>query len=255
MSGKKNQYDHVYLINRDIATQRLASSSGQLNAAGIEFERFEAVNGVDIEIINAVNNQSYSGQWYQDNKIKTERNVLYDINCNSAKYQDISYQISSNHYNFVAGELGLWCSNLALWQDALAHNYKTIVVFQDDIKILNPKKFNDQLNNYISYLPSSFDVAFIDLEFYHGKTKKVNKYVSKMEDKSHAYGAWAVVYNAKALEKVHNFSPFFNGDDMVFIKNRAREKQKTTDHNFEVYLSSENMIDIMGESEMGRFDL
>ena len=257
MSAQKNKYDHVYLINRDIATKRLASASGQLDAAGIEFERFAAVNGADVEIIKAVNNQSYSGRWYQDNKIKTELNVLYDINCNSAKYPDFSYQIYSKFYSFVAGELGLWCSNLALWQDALAHNYKTIVVFQDDIKILNPKKFNDQLNNFISQLPASFDIAFIDIQMKGvALTKMVNPFVDKMADNcGRAVGAWAMVYNAKALEKVHNFSPFVGNDDRVFINHRARVKEKTTDHNFEVYISSVDMIDVMGQSEMGRFEL
>ena len=255
MSGKKNQYDHVYLINRDQSTKRLESVSKQLKASNIEFERFAAVDGVGVEVFSSGDNQTHSGQWYYDQKKKLELNILHNIKCNSDKYPDLSYEIFSKKYGFVAGELGLWCSNLALWQDAISKSYDKFVVFQDDIKILNPAKFNDQLNNYISHLPTSFDVAFIDLNMKRGKLVKLNSHVSKMADNSFGSGAWAVIYNAKALEKVHNFSPYCDNDDMVFVRNRAREKEKTTDHNFEVYVSSVDMIDIMGQSEMDRFDL
>ena len=256
VSGKKNQYDHVYLINQDKSTKRLESVSKQLRASNIEFERFSAISGLGVEVINTENNQSHSGQWYQDQKIRTKRNELYNIKCNSAKYPDLTYDVLSKNQGFVPGELGLWCSNLALWQDALAHNYKTIVVFQDDIKILKPKKFKDQLNNFISHIPTSFDIAFIDLRLLGAdKPKIVNSFVTKMADKGRGDGAWAMVYSAKALDKMSNFSPYGVNDDMVFINNRAREEDQTTDHNFEVYLSSVDMINVMGQYEMGRFEL
>jgi len=177
---------------------------------------------------------------------------LYHIECNSSKYKDINYDLLSPWYPFVSGELGLWCSNLALWQDALSNNYKRIVVFQDDIKILNTEKFNDQLNNFISHLPTTFDIAFIDMAMESAKARRVNEYVSKFEDGGYAYGAWAVVYSEKALRKMPNFAPYRDNDDMIFFRYRAHENDKTTDFNFEVYISAIDMVDVVGGSEMDR---
>jgi GR25 family glycosyltransferase involved in LPS biosynthesis len=251
---REKPYDKVYVINRDEAVKRMSFVKNQLDNAGIYYERVSAVDGRKAIVTNLKTNQVYSGQYMHDNKIKTKFGSTYLINCNIDDETPLNFKHTSKQ-EMVAGELGLWCSNLMIWNDALKNNYKRIIIFEDDIILKSPSKFNTQLNNFISNLPSTYDVAYMDLVIGTGKYQKIpnNNYVSTFSKKFIAYGAWAMSYSEKGLKKLLSFDNYPTNGDLLYLDVRAKPGEEVTDYNLEVYGPVERFIGMTGESEMMRF--
>lgn len=253
-----NLYDHVYVINMDRSTQRLKKVTENLNKAGIDFERFVATDGKDIEITNLKTNKTQLGSYYKDNREKTEVKVPYLIKCDPENNNSTTFTFHSKERRAVAGELGLWCSDIKLWKDALKNGYKNIIMFEDDIKVKHPEKLNQQINDFIKVLPLNFDVGFISYKNHSGKLKKEKDLLYKPADNYFSFGAWAVIFSEKGMKKLLSTDTYNDFVDEFITRNRAYENPKKNHFiAFENYYSPyEDFLwsgDIVIGSEMGRF--
>jgi GR25 family glycosyltransferase involved in LPS biosynthesis len=119
-----NYVDNIYLINMDKDKKRLEIVTKECDNLNIKFERFPGVN---------VNNLS--------------KNIL-------DKY--IPKEIQKYSPN---GMIGCGLSHLFIWKDAINKNYKTIVVFEDDISFTDD--FNEYFLNIIKEVPEDYDILYL----------------------------------------------------------------------------------------------
>lgn len=225
----KNLFDEAYVINIDSAQERWKSVSNELNEAGVKYKRISATTGYNILLTDAVGTL-ITGQDIQKKAIKLKE--LYQVNCNSGK-EKIIYEVENRNLGFVPGELGLICSNMRIWQDALANNYKNIVVFEDDIKIKRPKLFLKELNQFIEELPKTYDVAFYGTVYKRGESTKIKgtKCVYRPGEDYNGYGAEIMIFSEKGMKKLLKNNKYnYHIDLFYFIHNIGREKLENGDY-------------------------
>lgn len=275
--GLSTSYCKAYVINLDSSTDRWESASQQLTAADIEFTRFSAVNGYTTLMRNLNTDEEVLGIDLKQNNLKTQANTTYEVfylttdkNCiirdnfNTKHYKvpdctKHDVKISSFKYFGVpmsAGEVGVWASNIEIWKKTIADNCKDkIIVFEDDIKIHDTKHFSNQLEDFISHLPTDFDVAFIDYDQISGFRIRIpdNDLVSAVSENFMAYGLWAVIYSRAGIEKLLNNFEFYKNQIDVFMFQQASYRDP---NGLKVYLSEKNLVSISGIDstieEMGR---
>lgn len=256
-------YDKIFVINLDASTDRLNTFTQQFNAAGIEFERFSAINGYNIKIQDLTANNSFTGANLKHKTAAMQKNKIYKIICNPEEEKLVEFNYTRGKEGFSAGELGLWCSNIAIWKNAIAANLNRIIVFEDDISLKNAKIFKEQLNNFISHIPESFDIAYLDARQYKGTQKLLpnNPYVNIFSKGSGTWGTHAILYSKKGLEKILSKSCYHEAIDNFFW-NKASNDQivksqcVTTPIDLETYVSSQDLLDYAEKGsiicEMGR---
>lgn len=94
-------FDHIYVINLDDSTDRMENASKELESLDIEYERWSAINGYEVEI------------------------------------EDFQGDITSA-WNNRSGALSKTTENII--EDAKAKKYKNILIFEDDISFTNQTK-------------------------------------------------------------------------------------------------------------------
>jgi GR25 family glycosyltransferase involved in LPS biosynthesis len=249
-------YDQVYIMNRDKATKRWELISEQLDLAGMNYRRFPAIEGSNLALTDLQSGKTLTGKYMQDNKLRSEFRTPYLVNCKPDDESSIKFKfLSQESYHFVAGEFGNMCSYFYIWNDAKAKGYQNIIIFEDDMRPKNSTTFASQINAFISHLPPTFDLGIMDYVPVRGKLKKLpdNPYVSVPNNKFHSWSSHAIVYSAKAIEKLLSFDIIESNFDNVFHNRRVKTGAPTTDSTLEVYVSTLDFIDIYGPSEMDRF--
>lgn len=254
------KYDAIYFINRDSSPHRLAKISKELKKAGLTGTRFQAIEGRDMELTNLESGEVISGKYMLENKIKTAKNVSYKINCTPNKTDSTEFKFNS-FSPLSPNELGLWCSNAALWAQIDTQGLNNAVIFEDDIYINSPKKFELQLNNFISNLPITYDLAFISMIKWGG-ISKVNPFVLQFTPNSLGHGTYAMLYSAKGIKKLLAAEHYEYPIDLFFLRydknnlSNYQESQhfKDPDLSLEIYIAGAGpFVEVNTTSEMERY--
>ena len=213
---QNNNYDMAYVINLDIATDRWEKMSFQLDSSNIKYKRFKAVEGKDILLKNAANNLTFYGTELMSKSLNSSTNDLHQISCNPKNTNPVMFNYSGQLLK-KPGELGLWCSNIMIWQDALRNNYKNIIIFEDDIKIKS-KNVNQEINHFIEYLPKTYDLGYLDLKPRNGSMYSLpgNKYVNGFDENFFSWGTHAVAFSKKAMKRLLSFSVYTGAIDIFY---------------------------------------
>jgi GR25 family glycosyltransferase involved in LPS biosynthesis len=161
----------------------------------------------------------------------------------------------------TAGEIGLWCSHVKIWQDILKLNYSKVLVLEDDIKILDIKNFKNKLENYTINLPETFDIGYIALIKYLPNTllktvtlSVANEYVNAFDSNFEARGTFGMIYSKKAAETLLSYETYTDAID-AFLWNIAINEDyqspllpRMSQGLLEIYESS---IEIIGLADLG----
>ena len=199
--------DKFYVINLEKNIERREAVEKTLKNAGIDnYEIFSATKGIAVRITDLKSGKKFLGSDLDSNKISLIKGQKYTITCpeaDSITFDFLGYAGSRK----ASSELGLWCSIQRIWKNAQDNQYNRIVVFEDDI--VAPNNFKTKLDLFTSNLPQSTDVAYLD---YRLKTKgeitKINEYVHKFTQKTAGYATWAMLFNAKGIEKLQNIPEY-----------------------------------------------
>lgn len=89
-------------------------------------------------------------------------------------------------------------------------NINNVLIFEDDIILCH--NFKNTLSYIMTYLPEDWDA--LSLHCFKAKTKKLNKYICKLE--SHPFGSHGILINKKGIEKMLNFHSQFCMEDTYF---------------------------------------
>ena len=124
-------YDIVYVLNLDRSKDRLITISNQLEAAGVTYQRFPAIDGYNVNFTNIDSNQQFSGKDIASNKIIINKDTTYKVFCTPNLELNNSFSISGDEYSLNSGEFGIWCSYKMIWKDIVKNGYKNSIILEE----------------------------------------------------------------------------------------------------------------------------
>ena len=190
-----NLMNNIYCINLKKSKQRYNTVVQQFNAQNININRFEAVDGFNLE-----------------------KQTLLDKN------------IISPNLKFNSAVIGCYLSHLKLWNQLKKNNIKYAIIIEDDI-ILS-EGFKENLKNILeTQMPSDFDIVYLGGNRICGS--KIKKNVIKPDIhkcKKKNVGTFAYIISQKAylfllekcnkpIEKMidHTIRNYFNELNVYYI--------------------------------------
>ena len=242
LNTQKENCGSAYVINLDRSTARWKKVSKVLDQTGIKYQRFSAIDGYKIEFADTTTGNKFTGQDLKNHKEIMKSNIKYQLTCNP---DDVSpTQFDYQGRKLTAGEYGVWCSNMVIWEKAIKNNCNHTVIFEDDITI-KTQDLNKKLDYLIKALPKTYDVAYLDLVIWGKKllNSKSNPGIIELGKGNDWYGQQGYVLSIQAVEKLTKTAVFSEAIDLFFaaiIKNEMPE----IDYNFEGYLSAEKLVGI-----------
>ncbi len=269
---KDNMPDHSYVINLDIATKRWKSASERINNLNITYSRFSATNGLLIKITETQTKEEFFGIDIKNKINKIKEDITYNINCDPENQNSFNFTFKG-YLNYIgntisAGELGIWCSVLRALQDAKNKNYQQIIIFEDDVAPYPTMQVD--LSTFLKHLPQTYDLAYIGVTLQgENNTIKINDFVNGFTRDAYGYGAHAVIFSNKAINKILSVKEYTLAIDRWFwcystgkinYKNNYFPNSKCNEYvgSLETYYSSVKMLDVLkicdeySITEMGR---
>jgi len=177
--------DKVYLINLDKDKERLLEVDKQLRQAKIPYERFPAILG---------------------------SNISSDP------------RLTKFCSNFCSdGIKGCALSHHTLWERAIANEYKTVMILEDDVQI--PADINEKIDSLFLRVQDDWDILFVGCRFFcndHHLTSKIGNRILQTVPIEHdndikrvkgSIGSHAIIYKTSFLKKIIN-EPINNHIDL-----------------------------------------
>ncbi len=180
--------DNTYVINLKNSKNRYESVKKEFLKYNIQkYTRFEAIDGMKIEITDFDNMQKIKTSDIKNKIIQFNPNNIYKIECDQDYYFNYKYTPYSSYNNIFLnlrelrvplklGEIGCACSHLKVYQDIIGNKYKNSLVFEDDFVLKD--NFSNNLQNVLDNIPKSCDIIYL----HHTKDQKsfFNKIFSRL---------------------------------------------------------------------------
>ncbi len=196
-----NAEKRFYFINLASSADRMESVQKQFEKNGIKIERFEAVNGYNIVIVDTTTQNKFTGTDLKANPKLWEEGKKYNVYCYADSYKDKPNEpdfvyvpgkkkyIVPSYKELSAGAIGLNCSTRILWaQIANSKDDQIAVIFEDDVKLAD--NFKQKIEVVFNSLPEKWDFIYLgynenpDLD--SAKEEKENKLI-------HLDGSYSVI--------------------------------------------------------------
>jgi glycosyl transferase family 25 len=268
LNTQKENCGSAYVINLDRSTARWNKVAQELDKTGIKYQRFSAIDGYKIEFTDTTTGNKFTGQDLKNHKEIMKSNVKYQLTCNP---DDVSpTQFDYQGKKLTAGEYGVWCSNMVIWEEAVKNGCDNTIIFEDDI-IVKSRNFNQKLDKFIDALPSTYDIALIDIvnrgQIYSHPT---NNYLKTFAENSWWWGMYAYIVSKSAAIKLTNVDIFSHEVDTFLAILTTGKNDPITMQTYghegllagktdllEGYVSAEKLVGIASEiaseiHEMGR---
>ena len=190
----ENLYDKIYVISLDRTPKRYAHVKKQLDRFNLKHEKFSAIDGKLITVTDTEENLPIP--WKAIYRRGYRYGAILKIS-QKQQYKDAEFLYKHDRYTPNLGEFGCAMSHRAVWTDAVKHNYKRVIVFEDDIKLEDD--FLPKLALIMNNLPDDFDVFFLDIASFVSKDVSFvapDFWLSKFSNTSSPYYAKVKPYNA-----------------------------------------------------------
>lgn len=211
---EKNMPEMSYVINLNTSIAKWHNANKQLDPTGLRYQKFNAAHGYAIKITNIQTNTTFFGMDIKDHAAKIESDTLYKLSCNPGDNNPVEMKYISDG-GLSAGELGVWCSNKMIWEDAHTHNYSKIIVFEDDFVIR--QGFKKKLHAFINHIPNTFDLAYLNDRGGKGVFHLPNNSLIKgFEDYYANSNIVAVMYSQQGIRKLLSVDHYFDVIDYFF---------------------------------------
>lgn len=209
----------VYVINLDHNPERFEYVKKQFDKMGIAIQRFSAVDGKTLELIDESTGEKFNVQDASnaDFYIK-HRNKEFLVVCENRKKElaDAEFTYFSDQ-KLTFGELGCFMSHRAIYADIVKKGYSNVIVFEDDVKILS-ERFKDDVCRILKNIPENTDLVFLDLHIERNSIKyfldrifSFNKnFIFKIRYSSNISGTHAYIVTNKGARKLLRRTSFSN---------------------------------------------
>lgn len=154
----------IYYINLDRSPERRVFMESQLDAIGLKYKRFPAVDGYNVTLIDTKTNVSYSGLDLKNMDVIV-KNRPYQVICPGLADNDLYYTQKDKaalRRMLSPGEFGIYCSSRKLWQEIVAADRNNpVLILEDDVTFLKPfVSSKAEIQKLFSALPARFDVIY-----------------------------------------------------------------------------------------------
>lgn len=208
-------YDKIYVISLDRTPERYAYVKKQFDKQGLKCERFSAVDGNLITVRDQRENVIVP--WQEIGPPKGYyRGAILEIGY--PFYKDAEFCYITDRCLLRTGELGCAMSHRAVWADVVRNRYKKVVIFEDDVTLLDG--FRQNFSKIMKNLPNDFDIFFLDIAV-----------------RPHELG------DTYFLQPNFWLSKFFNTQSYYYAKLRLCNKDITSTHAYVItYESAKNLL-------------
>lgn len=152
----------IYVINLDRCKDRLAKMTVSLGSYGIAFQRFKAINGFDLKVVDL-----WTGKQIDFKQIDPSKSSKYMVFSKDKTLDCPSFMVNTYVHSTSAGELGCSMSHICIWKDIVKNNYTSAIVFEDDVVFLSD--FRKKLDLLISCIPEDADIVFLGVQIFDGR--------------------------------------------------------------------------------------
>lgn len=197
-----------YVINLDSSIGRLKKIDASFKKHSLKYERFKAINGYEVEIVDSENNKKYYGIDHKFGKFSFKIGTSYDVHCDKSRNADFTFiKLNKNHLkidnNISAGAIGCFCSHRLVLLNAVDKNYEKFVIFEDDLRITS-NNFSKILKKASQMIPHN---GVVLLDSYGKSAINLRKYghdigeFKIIKDSLELYGTHAVLWTRDAAIK------------------------------------------------------
>lgn len=157
--SKPNLFKYSFVINLDKDIHRMKTLEPELKREGIQFERFSAILGKDLDL-----NSNKCNKYFTENAKKTLKR----------------------------GQMGCSMSHITIWETIAnmndANDDDIFFIMEDDIIV--PKNFYKRLETYTKELPNDWDMCLLGTNSMYGK--KYSKHLLFKNKSSKHSGNWGL---------------------------------------------------------------
>ncbi len=229
ISNLKKFNEKIYVISLKRTPERFQNVKKQLDLLGIKCERFDAIDGYDLEFLNVKTKKILNNNLKKDffHYTWSMKPVTYTVMFNNKKLMNITVK----NAHFSLGEIGCACSHREIWKEVISKNYSRVIVLEDDV--IFEQDFKNKLINYINDLPMDWDIAFLGVGRRHNHNGyfvnvgeifrdidevKNHPFVARIQPSNLTYGMYGYIINPKGAKKLLKITDKSNFpiDDIVF---------------------------------------
>tara|TARA_E500000178_G_C17027753_1_gene758917 strand:+ start:198 stop:962 length:765 start_codon:yes stop_codon:yes gene_type:complete len=161
--------EQTYIVNLDKDKHRFNSISKELKRENINFKRFSAIFGKDLDL-----NSERCQKFFSKKAIK----------------------------ELKAGQMGCSMSHIILWEEIATKNNDNIYMILEDDAVL-PKNFNKEVMKYIKEMPDNWDMLLLGANSLIGKKYSENLLYTDISIKKNGnYGTYAYLIKPKSAQKL-----------------------------------------------------
>ncbi|HJD55434.1 MAG TPA: glycosyltransferase family 25 protein [Rickettsia endosymbiont of Pyrocoelia pectoralis] len=152
----------VFVVNLDRSTDRYNNISKQFDKNNLSHERFSAVNGYTLEVLDQ-KGKIFTGLELKNDPLLLSFDKSYIVQCPS---ENINYYNNrkKQHYTLTAGELGCYCSHREIWLKMVRENIPYTLIVEDDAILDN--NFQKQYLKLLRHLPAQWDLVYLSLIYF-----------------------------------------------------------------------------------------
>ena len=163
LTTKSIQIDKIYVINLDRSNDRYKQMQEKLDniQLPVEYTRFPAFDGNDIELINEETGERIKGSEFSSN-IKLLQGK-FKISCSpewSGEFTPLKLNMIYFHPR-IKGELGCACSHRKIWEEIKKHGYKNTLILEDDIEFT--QEISKYLARSLNNVPNNYEIIYIGI--------------------------------------------------------------------------------------------
>lgn len=216
----ENLYDKIYVISLDRTPKRYAYVKNQLDKLNLKHERFPAVDGKLITVTDTEENLTIP--WEATYRRGYRYGAILKIS-QKQQYKDAEFLYKHDRYTPNLGEFGCAMSHRAVWTNVIKHNYKRVIIFEDDVTLEDD--FLQKLARIMNNLPDDFDVFFLDITFIPPQDETYftppcfwlsrflntsSLYYAKIKPNVNVCGTHAYIINSNSAKKLLEKTKFMN---------------------------------------------
>jgi hypothetical protein len=243
----KTNIDKIYVLNLAQSYETWEKISTSLDKLNIPHERFNAINGINIKLIDQATGVEFKGIELKHDMSLLKYNSDYTVFCSPSDHKGITFNFMhiETPYKYSVDDLGETCSYLAISSEIVKNKYKNAMVLKDNIEIY-PNNFHTKLLNYVVNLPSTFDIAYLSISSNSSEQITVNKYVNKFPSEANFHGSKGVIQSYKGAEKLLLTQQYFGSlENHIMLTSENVKISNTGESSLEVYISRELQYSII----------
>lgn len=169
----------IKVINLERSPQRWEGVTNTFAPLEISYERFNAIDGYKILLIDQNTKKQFSGADLKNKIAQLELDHKYEIICDPENSNPTTFNWSYlREQPFSPGLFGIYCSNFVIHREIVKDDLPYAIICEDDIRI-KPNNFLKNLALYVKNIPSNFDLAYVGVYRDNDNVVEINPYVNQ----------------------------------------------------------------------------